>query len=356
MKEEAKDCNSDRLEAASGAREHKAIITLMHGSGGLATHRLVRDLFLPLLTNQWLEPLNDSALLSIEGTPLAVTTDAFTVDPLFFPGGDIGCLAVHGTVNDLAAVGARPLFISASFVLEEGLSLDDLRKIVRSFADACRTVNIFAIAGDTKVVPAGKGGGLYITTTGIGVPIRDPAPSASHARPGDKVIVSGTVGDHGAAVLLSRGQLKLQAALPSDTAPLWSMVERVITSCSGVHCLRDLTRGGLATVLNEIADASRVTLRIRENQIPVKPQVFAACELLGLDPLYLPCEGKMVFIVAPEDADQALKLIRSDPLGREAAMIGEVTAEEPGLVLMETALGGLRQIEMLTGDPLPRIC
>ncbi|MCS7224407.1 MAG: hydrogenase expression/formation protein HypE [Armatimonadetes bacterium] len=332
------------------------VITLMHGSGGLATHNLVRDIFLPFFRNQWLEPLDDSATISFNGKRLAITTDGFTVEPLFFPGGDIGSLAVHGTVNDLATAGARPLFIAASFVLEEGLAMEDLQKIVISFARACQEHSLSVVTGDTKVVPAGKGGGVYIATTGVGIVETDYVLSISKARPGDRVLLSGTIGDHGAAVLMARGHLELESEIRSDSAGLWTLVETVIKNCPHVHCLRDPTRGGLAAVLNEIARASQVSIRIREETIPIKTEVSAACEILGLDPLYLACEGKMVFVAGPEDAERALQLIRSHPLGTDAALIGEVTDEEPGLVLMETTFGGLRQIDMLMGDPLPRIC
>jgi hydrogenase expression/formation protein HypE len=264
---------------------------------------------------------------------------------------------VHGTVNDLATAGARPLFLAAAFILEEGFPMDDLRRLVASMAEASRKVGAVIVTGDTKTVQRGKGDGVYIAMTGIGLVEHPHHLSIANARPGDKVVlVSGTIGEHGTAILLARGNLELEAEVRSDTAPLWDLVHQVLSACPSVRCLRDPTRGGVATVLNEIAQASQVGVRLFEEAIPVRPEVRGACELLGIDPLYVANEGKMVLVVAPEEAEKALAVLRGHPFGREAAIIGEVTDEPKGMVLLETSLGGTRVLDMLTGDPLPRIC
>lgn len=331
-------------------------VTMAHGAGGKATRALVDRVFLEALRNPVLEALEDAAALEVGGVRLAVTTDAFTVHPPFFPGGDIGRLAVHGTVNDLATAGARPLYMTAAFVLEEGFPVEDLRRIAASMAAAAREVGVQVAAGDTKVVQRGKGDGIYVAAAGIGVVGRALRLGADGVRPGDRVLVSGPVGDHGVAVMAARGDLDLEVDLQSDSAPLWDLVDRLLHAAPGVRCLRDATRGGVATVLNEIALAAEVGVRVREARVPVRPEVRGACEILGIDPLYVANEGKLVAFVAPEDAPAALAALRDHPLGREAAEIGVVEADPAGMVLLETEIGGVRVLDMLAGDPLPRIC
>jgi hydrogenase expression/formation protein HypE len=324
------------------------LITLAHGSGGKSTHMLVEQLFLEELRNPLLEELGDAA--SADG--LAFTTDSFVVKPLFFPGGDIGELAVNGTVNDLAVAGAEPLWLSAGFVLEEGFPLDDLRRIARSMARAAERAGVPVVAGDTKVVERGSADGVFITTAGLG---RTRA-TFGKPQPGDRVLVSGTLGDHGFAVLVARGDLKLESALESDTASVRELAAALTGLGSALRFMRDPTRGGLATTLNELAQATRLGVRLDEQSIPIRPEVAGAAEILGIDPLYVANEGKLVAVVAAEAADAALGALRSYELGRDAAIVGELTADEPGLVLLDTAFGGSRIVDMLVGDPLPRIC
>lgn len=331
-------------------------ITMAHGAGGKATHDLVAAIFLEAFRNPLLEKLEDQATFELNGMKLAFTTDAFTVYPHFFPGGDIGCLSVHGTINDLATAGARPLFLAAAFVLEEGFPIEDLRRIVNSMAQAAERCNVQIVTGDTKTVQRGKGDGIYIVTTGIGVVEHLVNLSTASVRPGDKVILSGTIGEHGVAVMIARGNLELEADVESDTAPLWDMVDSVLKVCPRVRCMRDPTRGGVATVLNEIAQASQVCIRVFDEAVPVRPEVRGACEILGIDPLYVANEGKMLFVVPPEDAETVLTVLKQHPLGRDAAIIGQVEKEPEGIVLLETGIGGARVLDMLTGDPLPRIC
>ncbi|MGQ9728662.1 MAG: hydrogenase expression/formation protein HypE [Candidatus Fervidibacter sp.] len=331
-------------------------ITMAHGAGGKATHDLVAAVFLKAFKNPLLEKLDDQATFELNGVRLSVTTDAFTVHPTFFPGGDIGCLSVHGTVNDLATAGARPLFLAAAFVLEEGFPIDDLKRIVNSMSEAAKRCGVQIVTGDTKTVQRGKGDGVYIVTTGIGVVEHSVNLSIANACPGDKVILSGTIGEHGVAVMVARGNLELEVDIQSDTAPLWDIVDKVLRACPTVRCMRDPTRGGVATVLNEIAQASQVCIRIFDEAIPVRPEVRGACEILGIDPLYVANEGKMVFIVPPEEADTVLETLKRHPLGKDAAIIGQVEGEPEGIVLLETGIGGARVLDMLMGDPLPRIC
>jgi len=331
-------------------------ITMAHGAGGKATHDLVVAVFLEAFKNPLLEKLDDQATFELNGVKLAFTTDAFTVHPLFFPGGDIGCLSVHGTINDLATAGARPLFLAAAFVLEEGFPINDLKRIVDSMAKAAERCNVQIVTGDTKTVQRGKGDGVYIVTTGIGVVEHPVNLSIANARPGDKVILSGTIGEHGIAVMVARGNLDFEVDIQSDTAPLWDMVDSVLKVCPRVRCMRDPTRGGVATVLNEIAQASQVCIRVFDEAVPVRPEVRGACEILGIDPLYVANEGKMVFVVPPEDAELVLETVRQHLLGKDAAIIGQVEEEPKGIVLLETGIGGARVLDMLTGDPLPRIC
>lgn len=331
-------------------------VELTHGGGGRAMVRLIEDLFLPAFDNPMLAARNDQAAFAAPGQRLVMSTDGFVVSPLFFPGGDIGSLAVHGTVNDIAMAGARPLYLSAGFVLEEGLPLADLRRIVQSMAAAARAAGVQIVAGDTKVVERGKGDGVFITTTGIGVQFPNVAPSADKVRPGDAVIVSGTLGDHGIAILSRREGIGFETDVVSDSAPLHHLVAAIVAACPEVRVLRDPTRGGLAATLNEIADASGVGMMLDEDAIPVDPQVEAACELLGLDPLHIANEGKLVAIVPPAAADAVLAAMRADLLGQRAARIGEVTDDDRRFVQVRSGFGGARVLDWLTGEQLPRIC
>ena len=332
-------------------------ITLSHGAGGTSSHALVETVFEPALRNALLAPLADAAVLAPPaGRRLAFSTDGSVVRPLFFPGGDIGELAVNGTVNDLAMAGARPLALSVAFVLEEGLPVDDLRRVVGSLASAARDAGVPVAAGDTKVVERGKADGMYIATSGVGVIEHDLALSATDVRPGDRVLVSGTIGDHGMAILIVRGDLELELDLRSDTAPLHGLVAALLQATDAVRCLRDPTRGGLATVLNEVAATAEVGVVLDEAALPVRPEVNGACEILGIDPLYVANEGKLVAIVAPEAAGDALAALHAHPLGRDASIVGEVVADPPAMVRLDTAFGGSRVVDMLAGDPLPRIC
>jgi hydrogenase expression/formation protein HypE len=331
-------------------------IVLGHGSGGRLSAELLRDVFLPLFSNPVLDRLDDQAIFPIGGSKVAFTTDSFVVKPLFFPGGDIGSLAVHGTVNDLAMGGARPLFLSAAFILEEGFPVEDLQRIAASMAKAAAAAGVAIVTGDTKVVEKGKGDGLFITTTGIGLVPEHVRMSASQARPGDRVLLSGPIGDHGIAIMASREGLEFETEIVSDSAALHELVAAMLEVSTGIRCLRDPTRGGLSSALNEIAAQSGVRIQIDERVIPVRDQVKGACELLGLDPLYVANEGKLVAIVAPEAADAVLAAMRRHALGSEAAMIGTVGEKHAGLVTMLTGFGSTRIVDLLTGDQLPRIC
>jgi len=325
------------------------VVTLAHGAGGKASRALVEQVFLPELDNPLLAPLADAALLDVKGTRLAFTTDSFVVRPLFFPGGDIGSLAVNGTVNDLAVSGARPLALSAGLVIEEGFPVADLRRIAASLARAAATAGVAVAAGDTKVVERGSADGVFVNTSGVGVVAPRVQLGPERVQPGDRVLVSGPIGDHGIAVLAARGDLKLELDLVSDCASVLRPAQRLLALGDAVRVMRDPTRGGLATTLNELATG--VSIVLDEQALPVRPAVQGACEILGLDPLYIANEGKIVAIVAPEVADAARAA-----LGRRAVVIGEVRADDPGLVLLETAVGGTRVVDMLVGDPLPRIC
>ncbi|HMO59438.1 MAG TPA: hydrogenase expression/formation protein HypE [Roseiflexaceae bacterium] len=331
-------------------------ITLSHGSGGKASHNLIEGIFAPAFTNPLLDRMDDAASFAVSGE-LAFTTDSYVVSPLFFPGGDIGKLAVHGTINDLATTGAEPLYLSAAFILEEGFPIDDLRRIVRSMAEAAADAGVAIVTGDTKVVQRGKADGVFITTAGVGRRRHSHPISQNAAQPGDVVLLSGPIGDHGIAVMLAREGLELETDLQSDTAALHGLVADLLAAVGpAVHCLKDPTRGGLATTLNEIAVGSEVAIGLEEAAIPVRPDVRGACELLGLDPLTIANEGKLIAMVAADDADAALAALRNHPLGREAAIIGKVRAEPAALVFLHTEIGGTRVLDMLVGDPLPRIC
>jgi len=331
-------------------------VTLAHGAGGKATRDLVAALFLEEFSNEALEPLGDSAVVEPPAGRLALTTDSYVVRPLVFPGGDIGELAVFGTVNDLAVAGARPLWLTAGFVLEEGLTVETLRSIVASMAAAARRAGVAVAAGDTKVVERGKADGLYVTTAGVGVLEHDISLGPEQVRPGDRVLLSGTIADHGMAVMIARGDLRLEGDVASDTAPVHELAASLLSLGGSLRWMRDPTRGGLATALNELASQSSLAIRMREAALPVRPTVAAACEILGIDPLYVANEGKLVAVVATEAAAEALALLRAHELGADAVELGVVEAEPEGMVLLDTALGGSRIVDMLVGDPLPRIC
>lgn len=331
-------------------------VTMAHGAGGKATHTLVEAVFLEAFRNPVLERMEDQAVITPGAARIAMTTDSFVVSPLFFPGGDIGDLAVNGTVNDLAMAGARPLYLSAAFILEEGLAAEDLKKIAGSMARAAKTAGVEIVTGDTKVVERGKADGCFINTTGIGAIEREIELGATQVRPGDAVIVSGPIGEHGITIMLARGELDLVSDLRSDTAPLWGMVESLLAAGANVHCMRDATRGGVATILNEIAASAGVAVTIDEDAVPVREEVRGACEILGIDPLYVACEGRLVAFVAAQDAEVALAALRSHPFGSGAAIIGKVVQDPAGMVLLKTQFGGTRIVDMLVGDPLPRIC
>jgi len=338
------------------ARFRDERVTMAHGAGGKATQTMIEGLFVPAF-GSGLAPLADAALLRVGDEQIAMTTDAFVVKPLRFPGGSIGELAVNGTVNDLAVAGARPLALSVALVLEEGLEADALRLEVGAIAAAAEAAGVRVVAGDTKVVERGHADGMYICTTGLGR--RDPrgSPAPDGVRRGDRILVSGSIGEHGTAIMLARGELGLESSVESDTRPLWPAVDALLEAAGpALRCLRDATRGGVASVLNEIARASGVAMLVREGDVPVLPAVAGAAELLGIDPMYVANEGKMVAFVAPDAAQDALAALRSVPGGERAAEIGEVRTEPPGMVLVETAFGGRRVMDQLVGDPLPRIC
>jgi hydrogenase expression/formation protein HypE len=337
-------------------------VLLGHGSGGQLTTDLIQRLFVPAFGNDVLGALEDQATLSVPvayasgSYRLAFTTDSFVVRPLFFPGGDIGRLAVHGTVNDLAVGGARPLFLSAAFILEEGLPLTDLQRIVVSMRQACSEAGVSLVTGDTKVVDRGKGDGMYITTSGIGLVPEGISLSIHNARPGDCILVSGTIGDHGIAIMSVREGLEFETALESDTAPLTTLAQAILEVCPRARCMRDPTRGGLSSALNELTAASGVGVRLDETAIPIRPEVRGACEMLGLDPLYVANEGKLVAVVPREDAGCVLQAMRAHPFGKNAALIGEVVADNYGMVILRSVVGGERVVTMLAGEQLPRIC
>jgi len=332
------------------------IIMLGHGSGGKLSHQLLDDLIIPQLSQTPVAGQNDAALFSVNGARLAFTTDSYVVDPIFFPGGNIGDLAINGTVNDLAMMGARPLYLSVGFILEEGFEKSDLCRILASMRQAADAAGVAIVTGDTKVVPRGKGDRIFINTSGIGAVEHDLRIDGAAGRVGDKVIVNGCIGDHGIAVLSAREGLEIDSGIKSDCAALNGLVAALLPLSQGLHVLRDPTRGGVATTLKEIAVQSQVTIKLQEASLPVNPGVKGVCSILGLDPLYVANEGKLLALVAPELAGEALSIMRRHPLGRDAAIIGEVTETSAGRVLMETLVGGVRGVEMLAGEQLPRIC
>ncbi|WZO98771.1 hydrogenase expression/formation protein HypE [Isosphaeraceae bacterium EP7] len=337
-------------------------IVLGHGGGGLLTAELIQRVFLPAFDNDVLDALEDQATLRLGGDNgvkaprIAFSTDSFVVRPLFFPGGDIGKLAVHGTVNDLAVGGARPLFLSAAFILEEGLPIADLKRIVASMRSACDEAGVVLVTGDTKVVDRGKGDQVFITTAGIGLVPEGRSLSIRSARAGDCLVVSGTIGDHGIAIMSVREGIEFETVLESDTAPLNDLVRIMLDACPSIRAMRDPTRGGVSSALNELAEASRVGVKLDEASIPVRSEVRGACEMLGLDPLYVANEGKLIAVVPSEDAERLVTVMRSHPLGRDAALIGKIVAEHPGMVTMRSLVGGERVVTLLSGEQLPRIC
>jgi hydrogenase expression/formation protein HypE len=331
-------------------------IVLGHGSGGRLSADLLRDVFLPLFSNPVLDRLDDQAVFNIGGAQVAFTTDSFVVKPLFFPGGNIGSLAVHGTINDLAMGGAWPLFLSAAFILEEGFATEDLRNVAAAMAKAAQDAGVPIVTGDTKVVEKGKGDGVFINTTGIGIIPDGLRLSAANAQPGDRVILSGPIGDHGIAILAHREGLAFETRIQSDSAPLHQLVAAMLDASRDIRCMRDPTRGGLSSALNEIAAQSRVSIEIEESKIQVRDEVRGACELLGLDPLYVANEGKLIAIVAPYAAERVVSAMRHLAEGAAAEIIGTVGHRRAGLVTMKTTFGSTRIVDLLAGDQLPRIC
>lgn len=354
----------DRLTCPIPLTDYEHVL-LGHGSGGKLTADLIHRVFLPVFGNDVLSHLEDQATVRLTRHPgqngrpeprLAFTTDSFVVRPLFFPGGDIGSLAVHGTVNDLAVGGAIPLFLSAAFIIEEGLPMNDLRRIVKSMRDACDEAGVQLVTGDTKVVDRGKGDQIFITTSGVGLVSEGVGLSISAARPGDKIVISGTLGDHGIAIMSLREGIEFETILQSDSAPLNGLTEAMLAACPTIRAMRDPTRGGLSSALNELAAASKVGVRIDQGKIPIRSEVHAACEMLGLDPLYVANEGKLMAVVPAGDADRLVSVMHDHPLGRNAAIIGEIVDEHRGMVIMRSVIGGDRVVTMLAGEQLPRIC
>lgn len=331
-------------------------ILLDHGSGGIASHKLISELILHYFTSPILADLDDSAVFTLGGQKLAFSTDSYTVDPIFFPGGDIGDLAINGTVNDLAMCGAIPHCLSVGLIIEEGFPMADLEKILKSMQQSASAAKVQIVTGDTKVIPNGAADGIFINTSGIGIIPDGVNISGKNAAPGDRVLINGYIGDHGMTVLTSREGLKFQSVLQSDTAPLNRLVAEMLAVSDNIHTLRDPTRGGVGTSLNEIARQANVGIRLYEDRLPVRAEVTGVCELLGLDPLYVANEGKLVACVAANDAEKILHAMKKNQYGRDAVMIGEVLAEHPGKVFLSTTIGGTRIVDMLTGEQLPRIC
>ncbi len=355
-------------------------VLLAHGGGGRLTNQLIAKMFVPMFSNPALEAQHDGAVFRVgdgkvrddktgdrnegdrdegdrKGSPLlAFSTDSYVVHPLFFPGGDIGSMAVHGTVNDLAMCGARPLYLSAGYIIEEGLPMDTLWRIVQSMALAAQNAGVQIVTGDTKVVDRGKGDGVFINTAGIGIIEHDQHIAPQSVRPGDVLIVNGDIGRHGIAIMAVREGLEFETTIESDSAPVAGLVLQLLDAKIKVHCMRDLTRGGMASALNEIAESAQVGMAIEELRVPVRDDVHAACEILGFDPLYVACEGRFVAFVAPQDAERALEIMRRHPLGADAAIIGTVKADHPGIVMMKSRIGASRIVDMISGEQLPRIC
>ena len=331
-------------------------ILLDHGSGGKISHSLIVDIMLPLFDNPILSQLNDGAIFDIEGKQLAFSTDTYVVDPIFFPGGNIGTLSINGTVNDIAMCGATPLFLSVGLIIEEGFPLADLKTILKEMSIAAEKAGVKVVTGDTKVVPKGAADKIFINTSGIGIIPKNVDIASHRARPGDKIILSGSIADHGITILTQREGMTFDSSIVSDTAPLNHMVKNMLSVCKDIHVLRDPTRGGIGTALNEIAIKSEIGIKIYEEKIPVKNEVAAICELLGFDPVYIANEGKLLAFVPPDHVEKALDVIRENRFGREACIIGEVVEDNPRKVFMQTRIGGTRIVDMLTGEQLPRIC
>lgn len=331
-------------------------ILLDHGSGGKISHSLITDIMLPIFNNPILSQLNDGAIFDIEGKRLAFSTDTYVVDPIFFPGGNIGTLSINGTVNDIAMCGATPLFLSAGLIIEEGFSLADLKTILQEMSIAAEKAGVKVVTGDTKVVPKGAADKIFINTSGIGIIPKNIDIASHRARPGDKIILSGSIADHGITILTQREGMTFDSSVASDTAPLNHMVKNMLSVCKNIHVLRDPTRGGIGTALNEIAIKSEIGIKIYEEKIPVKNEVAAICELLGFDPVYIANEGKLLAFVPPDHVEKVLDVIRENRFGREACIIGEVVEDNPRKVFMQTRIGGTRIVDMLTGEQLPRIC
>lgn len=331
-------------------------ILLDHGSGGLLTGKLIAEKFKPYFDNPLLSQMEDSTAFEINGSRLCFTTDSYVINPIFFPGGDIGSLSIHGTVNDIAMRGGKPLYLSAGFIIQEGLLMSELEKVIASMAEAAKNAGVHIVAGDTKVVNKNAADKLFINTAAIGVIDYEHPVSVSEIRPGDAVMINGTIGDHAAAILTKRNDLNLDTDIESDSAPLNKLVEKILDICPEVHCMRDATRGGLGGILTEIASQSGQTIEIRETAIPIKEPVRGVCEILGLDPLFFANEGKMVLFCPEKYAGSILEVMRDDPYGKDAAVIGTVAAEHKGRLILETVIGGSRQIDLPAGELLPRIC
>lgn len=362
--ESSLDTQLERMGRAQEARLQRPVlrdthITLSHGSGGKASQKLLEALILPALGQERADGSADAAVFTLNGMlepQLAFTTDSYVVSPLFFPGGDIGSLAVHGTINDLAMSGARPLCLSLGFILEEGLDIEILRRVTQSIGDAARESGVPVVTGDTKVVNRGKADQLFVNTAGLGVVPAGRRLHAEAVRPGDIVLLSGYVGDHGMSILIAREALELEAEICSDTAPLHELAAALLEAAPGTRVLKDPTRGGVASSLNEIAQRARVAVFLNEEAVPIRPEVRAACEILGIDPLHIANEGKLIAVVPPSEAELALAALRSHPLGRDAMIVGEIRTDPESLVVARTGIGGSRVLDMLVGDPLPRIC
>jgi hydrogenase expression/formation protein HypE len=331
-------------------------ILLDHGSGGKISHKLTTDLLLPIFSNPTLSQLDDGAIITVGDQRIAFSTDSYVVDPIFFPGGSIGDLAINGTVNDIAMCGAKPLYLSTGLIIEEGFPMKDLEKIITDMGRAAENAGVMVVTGDTKVVPKGAADKIFINTSGVGLIPEKVSVSGENACPGDKIILSGSMADHGITILTQREAMSFESPLKSDTAPLNHLVEKILAVCNDIHVLRDPTRGGVGTTLNEIADKSGMGIQIEEAQLPVRPEVAGICELLGFDPLYVANEGKFLAFVPPACEDSVLAAMRQDPVGKDACTIGEVTHTHPGKVFMKTRIGGTRIVDMLTGEQLPRIC
>ncbi|HEX9656069.1 MAG TPA: hydrogenase expression/formation protein HypE [Bacteroidota bacterium] len=346
---------SSRLVCPVPLQQYPSVL-LAHGSGGKLTQQLIEQLFLPSFRNDLLSPLHDGAVFTVNGVRLAFSTDSYVINPIFFPGGDIGELAINGTVNDLAMCGARPLYLSSGMIIEEGFPMEDLARVVRSMQKAAVSAGIQLVTGDTKVVDRGKGDKIFISTSGIGVVPDGVHISPEAVRPGDVIIVNGPIAVHGIAIMSVREGLEFETQIESDTAPLNSLVETMLAACNKIHVMRDPTRGGVASALNEIARSARVGISIFEERIPIPDEVIGACEILGLDPLYVANEGKLLAFVEPGHVEKVLQAMHRHPLGATATIIGEVVDEHPSTVVMKTSIGGHRIVDMLTGEQLPRIC